>query len=113
MDRLLTHGRVDVGDPLRGVNQLILEARKDLLRPDGRQGAPTERNLFAGASYELEAVSGSTLPGLRFALDRGQWEEAEREATIYVQGLETRVATLRSIREALGALMAGLDGAGE
>jgi hypothetical protein len=62
---------------------------------------PADRNFFAGSSYDFEAVSGSTLPGVRFALDRGQPAEAAREAELYLAALERRLASLRSMRAAL------------
>ncbi|MGB5999952.1 MAG: hypothetical protein WBI00_05670, partial [Thermoanaerobaculia bacterium] len=66
-------------------------------RPAGRPDAPFDRNLVAGGSYEFEAVSGSTLPGIRFALDQGEPGRAASETEIYLAALAQRVETLRSI----------------
>ncbi len=79
------------------LNRRLLQAPRDLLRLAGRPEAPTERNLFAGSSLELEPVSGSTLPGLRFALDRGEAATAAAEADTYLAALRRRVETLGSI----------------
>jgi len=106
MELFLQQGGGETVPVLTAINQLILEARADFHRPQGRPGAPMDRNLFAGSSYDFEAVSGSTLPGLRFALDRGEPETAVREAGIYLEAMNRRVATLRSIRAALGRLAA-------
>jgi hypothetical protein len=82
---------------LAEINRKINAASRDFYRPDGRPDAPFGRNLFAGGSYEFEAVSGSTLPGIRFALDRGEQQRAASETEIYLAALAQRVETLRSI----------------
>ena len=96
------------GEQLRQLNRMILSAARDFLRPEGRPGAPTERNLFAGSSYDFEGVSGSTLPGIRFSLDRGELEEARSEAEVYLAALARRLATLRSIRAQIRRLQKAL-----
>jgi len=70
-----------------------------VLRRDGRPDAPTERNFFYGSSYDFEGVSGSTLPGIRFNLDRGRVADSEREATIYLEALGHRVEGLHQLRQ--------------
>lgn len=70
-------------------------------RPEGRPGAPLARNIFSGGSYDFEGVSGSTLPGIRFALDKDETETAGKEAEIYIAALERRLGTLASIRQKL------------
>ncbi len=93
-----------VAGALPAVSRMLAQAARDFQRPEGRPGAIHERNLFAGSSYEFEAVSGSTLPGLRFALDKGDLETAAREADLHVAALERRLATLEAIRQRLGGL---------
>ena len=83
------------------VNRVIKSRLSDFLRPAGRPDAPTERNLFSGSSYDFEGVSGSTLPGIRFNLDRGRVGEAEREATLYLEALRRRVEGLAQLRQRL------------
>jgi N-acetylated-alpha-linked acidic dipeptidase len=90
---------------LRELNQRLLEAPRDFLRAAGRTDAPTERNLFAGSSYELQDVSGSTLPGLRFSLDRGEMESATKEADLLLAALGRRLKTLESIRAEIDKLL--------
>ncbi len=89
---------------LPGLNRLLYGASRDFHRPAGRPEMPMDGNLFAGSSHDFEAVSGSTLPGIRFNLDRGRLEEAEREAELYLAALRRRLATLGRIRAALEAL---------
>ena len=86
---------------LSELNRLLYRTSRDFHRPAGRPGMPTDRNLFAGSSYDFEAVSGSTLPGVRFNLDRGRLAEAEREAGLYLAALRRRLESLRRIRDTL------------
>ena len=65
---------------------------------------PSDRNLFAGGSYDFENVSGSTLPGLRFSLDRGDLELAAAEADLYINALQQRIKSLQAIRDRLREL---------
>ena len=84
---------------LAEVNLEINRRARDFLRPTGRPDAPAERNLFSGSSYDFEGVSGSTLPGIRFNLDRGKVEEAEREAALYLEAIRRRVQGVVKLRQ--------------
>jgi hypothetical protein len=84
---------------LSAVNREINRRVRDFLRRDGRPDAPTERNFFYGSSYDFEDVSGSTLPGIRFNLDRDRVAESEQEATLYLEALGRRVEGLRQLRQ--------------
>jgi N-acetylated-alpha-linked acidic dipeptidase len=98
-------GRLRAGrHRLSELNRLLYRASRDFLRPEGRPGMPTDRNLFAGESHDFEGVSGSTLPGIRFSLDRDRPAEAEREAELHLAALGRRLQSLRSILDALEAL---------
>jgi N-acetylated-alpha-linked acidic dipeptidase len=89
---------------LSELNRLLYRTSRDFLRPEGRAGAPTDRNLFAASHHDFEAVSGGTLPGIRFSLDRNRPAEAEREAELHLDALRRRLESLRRIRAALAAL---------
>ncbi|MFP4083184.1 MAG: M28 family peptidase [Candidatus Aminicenantes bacterium] len=84
---------------LKEINQMIRQGFVDFFRSRGRKDMPTDRNLFAGSSYEFEGVSGSTLPGIRFALDKGELKEAKEEADIYISALRNRVERLTALRQ--------------
>jgi len=86
---------------LMELNQMIYKAPRNFYRPKGRADSPEQRNLFFGTSYDFQGVSGTSLPGIRFALDQGKVQEAEREADVYLEALRLRVATLRSIRQSI------------
>lgn len=98
-------GRVArAGSKLPGLSRAILQMPRDFLRPGGRPDAPLDRNLFAGSSYDFESVSGSTLPGLRFALDTGAIDVAKAEAAIYLKALRRRIESLRSLRREMSRI---------
>jgi N-acetylated-alpha-linked acidic dipeptidase len=80
------------------ISRAVALVARDFYRPEGHPGMPFNRNLFAGWLYETADVSGGTLPGLRFALDRGDLEEAEVEAEVLLAALQRRFAGLRAIR---------------
>jgi len=79
--------------------RLYYLASRDFLRPADISYFAS-RNLFSGDSLD-DDVSGSTLPGLRFALDNGDVEKARQEAEIYLAALRRRVESLAAMRRAL------------
>jgi N-acetylated-alpha-linked acidic dipeptidase len=98
-------GRVArAGSKLADLSRAVQQMPRDFLRSGGRPEAPLDRNLFAGSSYDFESVSGSTLPGLRFALDTGAFDVAKTEATIYLKALRRRVESLRSLRREMSRI---------
>ncbi|MGB5341429.1 MAG: M28 family peptidase [Thermoanaerobaculia bacterium] len=92
---------------LRALNEQLNQLTRNFHRLEPPLENPSQRNLFSGSSYEFENVSGGTLPGLRFALDRGDLDRAEQEAELYVEALQCRVDGLRTIRSAVKALLSG------
>ena len=92
---------------LRDLDHQILALTRDFHRDRPAPEIPAERNLFSGGSYDFEAVSGGTLPGLRFALDRGDSADAIREADLYLEALQQRVDGLRAIHSSIEALLNG------
>jgi N-acetylated-alpha-linked acidic dipeptidase len=74
-------------------------ASRDLLRPADISYFAS-RNLFSGDSLD-EGLSGSTLPGIRFALDKGDLEKARQESEVYLASLRRRVESLTAMRRAL------------
>lgn len=86
---------------LGSVNREIYLLARDFYRPEGTPARPWNKNLFDGSPYDFEGASGSTLPGLRFALDEGQAEIAATESDVYIGALSRRVENLRSLRSRL------------
>ncbi len=89
------------------LNEQLNQLARDFFRPEPPPEIPSQRNLFSGSSFDFEQVSGGTLPGLRFALDRGDLARAEQEADLYLEALQHRVDGLRAIRSAVQALRTG------
>jgi hypothetical protein len=81
------------------VARLYYRAARDFLRP-AAVSYFAARNLFR-ADPQDEDVSGSTLPGIRFAMDHGDLGKANQEAEIYLAALRQRVASLAALRGAL------------
>jgi N-acetylated-alpha-linked acidic dipeptidase len=97
----LLEGGIVEASSLEPVNQKISRAFLDFYRAEGHPGMPGDRNLFAGSSYDFEGISGSTLPGLRFSLDRGDLDLAAAEVDVYIEALAQRVATVGNLRRLL------------
>jgi N-acetylated-alpha-linked acidic dipeptidase len=74
-------------------------ASRDFLRPADISYFAS-RNLFSGDSLD-EDLSGSTLPGIRFALDKGDLEKARQESEVYLAALRKRVESLAAMRRTL------------
>ena len=83
---------------LDSISRSIYRTARDFYRAEGRPGAPLDRNLFTGGSHDFEGVSGSTLPGIRFAMDKEEMSTARKEAEIYLSALRRRNETLSSLR---------------
>jgi N-acetylated-alpha-linked acidic dipeptidase len=83
---------------LTELNRRIYLLARDFYRKEGRPDNPYERNMLAGSSYDFEEVSGGTLPGIRFALDKGDVKAAQSEASFYLKAIRRRIANLQSLR---------------
>jgi N-acetylated-alpha-linked acidic dipeptidase len=106
MEQLLTADLMTMPPSrLQELDQMILDRTRDFHREVPTPENPAQRNLFSGSSYDFEAVSGGTLPGLRFALDRTDSDAAKREADLYLEALQQRVDGLRAIRSSIKALL--------
>src|SRR3972149_11252065 len=81
-------GALAAGRDVSALARLYYLASRDFLRPADISYFAS-RNLFSGDSLD-DDVSGSTLPGLRFALDNGDVEKARQEAEIYLAALRRR-----------------------
>ena len=92
---------------LLDLNEQLNQLTRNFYRPEPPPEIPSQRNLFSGSSFDFEQVSGGTLPGLRFALDRGDLARAAKEADLYVEALQHRVNGLREIRSAVQPLLSG------
>jgi len=75
------------------INRALTEAEQMLLSPEGLTGRPWYKHtIFAPGSYAGYAAV--TLPGIREAAARGDWETARRETTVLAAALRRAAARL-------------------
>lgn len=78
------------------VNAALREAEQSLLAPAGLAGRPWYRHtIFAPGTYQGYGVV--LLPGVREALERGDWAVARAEAAVLAEALQRAAATLAGI----------------
>jgi len=71
------------------LNKKVFLIARDFYLSAGLPGHPTERNLWAG--------SDGTLPGLAAALEAKDTALLQKQTNIYIQALQKRVKSLRSL----------------
>jgi N-acetylated-alpha-linked acidic dipeptidase len=72
---------------LREVNALIMRAERELLDERGLWRRPWYRNLVYAPGY-YEGYAAKTLPGVREAMEDGEWEIAREQAGMLVEAIE-------------------------
>ncbi|HUP22748.1 MAG TPA: M28 family peptidase [Thermoanaerobaculia bacterium] len=94
---LATLSRVDPRQVSALARRLQLLPR-GFYRAEGHAENALQRNLWNGSPSDLDLeASGGSLPGLRFALDRGDTAAASREAKVYLRAIVTRARGLEEI----------------
>ena len=89
--RAVSEGRVGVA---KGVNERLLQAERALTSSEGLKNRPWYVHmLYAPGFYTGYGVK--TIPGVREAIEQGQWQDADREIARAASALE-REATLVS-----------------
>jgi N-acetylated-alpha-linked acidic dipeptidase len=94
------HAAQEAGDAERiaGVNAALREAEQELLAPGGLAGRPWYRHtVFAPGTYQGYGVV--LLPGVREALERGDWPIARAEAEVLAEALQRAAARLAEAAE--------------
>ena len=78
-----------------GVNRLIMETERKLLRPEGLPGRPWYRHeLYAPGVYTGYDVK--TLPSVREAIEQRQWDEAGEQIAIVGKALEDEAQAIEA-----------------
>ncbi len=90
------------GTDVAEANRLLAEVGRAFFQPEGLPGLPWYRNLFAAPVY-FEGDRGSTLPGLRWAIQRNNRAEFEAQRAIYLRALRNVIATTRALANRLSA----------
>jgi N-acetylated-alpha-linked acidic dipeptidase len=74
-------------DALTEVNRLIMQTERELLDERGLWRRPWYKNLVYAPGY-YEGYAAKTLPGVREAMEEGEWEIAREQAGMLVEALD-------------------------
>lgn len=92
-------GRASVA---KGVNERLLQAERALTSSEGLKGRPWYTHmLYAPGFYTGYGVK--TVPGVREAIEQGQWQEADREIVRAAAALEREASLVSGLADALSA----------
>lgn len=92
-------GRASVA---KGVNERLLQAERALTSSEGLKGRPWYTHmLYAPGFYTGYGVK--TVPGVREAIEQGQWQEADREIVRAAAALEREASLVSGLTDALSA----------
>jgi len=79
------------------INRALVTVEQELLSPQGLVGRPWYKHtIYAPGTYTGYAAV--LLPGIREAVDRGDWETAQREAGVVAEALHRAAARLAQVR---------------
>lgn len=95
----LTRGRTA---GFKSINTRLLQAERALTAPEGLAGRPWYKHLlYAPGFYTGYGVK--TVPGVREAIEQGQWRDAEREILRAAAALEREATLVGQLADALSA----------
>lgn len=80
-------------DELAQINQLIMQTERELLDERGLWRRPWYKNLVFAPGY-YEGYAAKTLPGVREAMEDGEWEIAREQAGMLVEALDRAAAVI-------------------
>ena len=96
-NRVVTEGRIANA---RSVNERLIQAERALTSTDGLKNRPWYVHLlYAPGFYTGYGVK--TIPGVREAIEQGQWQDADREIARAAAALEREAALISGIAAAL------------
>jgi N-acetylated-alpha-linked acidic dipeptidase len=81
------------------VNRLIMQAERELLDERGVWRRPWYRNLVYAPGY-YEGYAAKTLPGVREAMEEGEWEVARSQAGMLIEALGRATTVVTGAGEA-------------
>lgn len=86
----------------KSINTRLLQAERALTSPEGLAGRPWYKHLlYAPGFYTGYGVK--TVPGVREAIEQGQWRDAEREILRAAAALEREATLVGQLADALSA----------
>lgn len=80
-------------DALAEINQLIMQTERELLDERGLWRRPWYKNLVFAPGY-YEGYAAKTLPGVREAMEEGEWEIAREQAGMLVEALDRAASVI-------------------
>jgi N-acetylated-alpha-linked acidic dipeptidase len=84
----------DPGDPFAEINHRLIMAERDLIEPAGLPDRPWYRHvIYAPGLYTGYGVK--TIPGVREAVDAGNYARAAEQAAIVIRALNRAAKTLQ------------------
>jgi len=90
----------------RAVNRRLVQAERALTAPEGLRGRPWYKHLlYAPGFYTGYGVK--TMPGVREAIEQGQWRDAEAEIVRAAGALKRSAALLDQLTRELGGPQVG------
>jgi len=96
LDRLLEGGREWTSQhesEVADINRLIMRTERELLDERGLWRRPWYRNLVYAPGY-YEGYAAKTLPGVREAMEEGEWEIARAQARMLEEALDRAAAVV-------------------
>ncbi len=90
------------GTRFREINSRLVHAERALTSPDGLNGRPWYRHLlYAPGFYTGYGVK--TVPGVREAIEQGQWKDAPREILRAAAAVEREATLVSQLADALSS----------
>ena len=112
--KLASAARLPAGsgeDGWQDLNRLLVQSERKLTLPEGLSGRPWYKHpLYAPGLYT--GYSARLLPGVREAVDAGDWEEADRQVKLLARVAGEFNRHLREVVSALDQRLAGSIGQG-
>jgi N-acetylated-alpha-linked acidic dipeptidase len=87
------------GESLQEINRFIMQAERALLDERGIWRRPWYRNLVYAPGY-YEGYAAKTLPGVREAMEEGEWDIAQAQADMLIEALGRATTILTSAADA-------------
>ena len=98
LDKALASGKIADDNAIDRFNQEILQVESNWLHPAGIPGRPWFKHLLYCARYTYAHLE---LPGLTEAVEVQNWDEAQRQAEILGQAIDTNTALMRRMEKEL------------
>ena len=100
-DRRMANGEIEK-DQATAANQLLIGVEKALIHPDGLQGRPWHRSLYASQD-PFSGYASWLLPGLRYEIETHSEEGFRQWLAIYLAALQDLTQRIGGLADQLGS----------